>query len=247
MKKQRLSVWIPTGRTLEGPAGSQDIDRRAMRALANPSTYAAAAAAVGCAACLLDAAPQPWTWALAALLALLCAVLAVAQQHRASRARLSVGRTQAMRCNDFEDAALWLPTGIKARIEDSGEPSKAERRAAAELYRRIAEGVLSLGLCKTTGERRADSFGREFEKVEPFEFHVRLSPSSGIGYVLFLQPADQTRGFEREDAGVVRRAMRDCRLADWEAERAGDGYGTTLFVLRDASRSRAFDLTGGEG
>ena len=244
-RHDRLAVWLPTGRMADDSSDPFAAEcRKTAKALADPAIFAAAAVAVACLAFCFDAEASPLPWSLAVLLALICATLTVVQKRRSQKRTTMIGRKQAVRCNNFEEASKWLPNRYLARIELEEKPTKEDRRAAVELYRNLAECVVALGLCERTGALRTDeATGREVEKAYPMELHTHVSLSSGRGYVLMEPFGAQKQGFERMDEGAVYRALRDCGLVGWDVERVSYDDDVALFVLRDAARSRAFDLT----
>ncbi|OUO89548.1 hypothetical protein B5F40_10605 [Gordonibacter sp. An230] len=218
--------------------------RKAAKALADPAIFAAAAVAVTCLAFCFDAEASPLPWSLAVPLALICATLTVVQKRRSRKRTTMIGKKQAARCNNFEEASKWLPNRYLALIELEEEPTKADRRAAVELYCNLAECVVSLGLCERTGALRMDeATGREVEKAYPMELHTRVSLLSGRGYVLMEPFGAQKQGFERMDEGAVHRALRDCGFVGWDVEKVSYDDDVALFILHDASRSRAFNLS----
>lgn len=239
---ERLSLWVPTGRT-EQPDPLASSTAKAAKLLSDPLTYASLALAVVCAAFYFGAAESHWTWSLAFALAALAVLCALVRRKITRRPKLVISKAQA-RHNAFADSAMWLPNRYRSKIDLEAEHGESDREAEDLLYRHIGQAVVSLSLFERTGEFRTDpATGRVLEKVRLMSYHARLMQGAGLGYVLMEPFGAEKERFAQMDEGVVHRALRDCGLVDWDVEKVSYDDDVALFILRDASRSRAFDLT----
>jgi hypothetical protein len=233
-KSKNLTVWIPTG-YIEGGCL-----RAFVRMLFAP-VFLSAVAGISTTCMFYFSAWRLWVLPTASAG---LTVLIITFRWRAKKRRI-ISRRKAEKSNTFLYVASYLEQRYQNHISLTAVRTGEDKTLSTAVYRQLLGAVMSLGLYIETGLNKTKKFsGVEFIRVKPIEFYVDFILGAGTGYVLFYPTTRLISKIASVDERVISRTLRDVGLIDWRVERVNYDDDLVLFILRDETVSRAYNLVG---
>jgi len=233
-----LRVWIPTG--------DYEVNgvRTVLRILFSP-IFQSLVVIITTSIAIYFELTALWVWYIP-VITVIFAIATIIVRRKLSN-RPFVSERQARKCNAFDYEADWIDNRYRFHIDSHVERTQDDFSLSNTVYCQFAETLIALKVYDETGYTKIKKLsGAELSLVVPMEFHVDFATNDGIGYVILRPSVTLISKLNMVDERVVSHVLREVGIINYIVERVSYDDDLVLFVLKDETKSNAYNFCGGE-